>query len=324
MKIVILGLNKKRKTGLETWKTNLISSLLKQNEIKEIYTKNYINILKNLKLILTADISHSYSQSSGTIFLMALRKMLNKPNIHTIHGDYYSEQENKKGLKSFLWIPFNKLCNLLANKITFPSKYLLNTITKREPNIKNKSKVIPNGLDLKRIKLTKGYPKKDMGLKKSDFLIVEVTNFNLKQKAKGVDLLIKDFNRFIRKRRNSHLFIIGGGKFLEEYRTKYESERIKFLGFKEEAIKYIKSCDLFVHYSPLDSFGYVLLEALAFDKLIATKGSPAFKEILSEGAKDLLSFKKLTANKKTIQKYSLKKMGSRFNNLYLKETKNEN
>jgi len=327
MKIVILGLDKKRKTGLETWKDNLIHEFSKENNVEEIYTLNGGNSLRKLPMVLTADICHSYSQSTLTMFFMFLRKLFDKKNIHTVHGNYYEEQLNKKGLKKIFWIPFNKICAKLADKLTFPSNYLYQEIIKREPEIKNKSIVIPNGINIKKIKLIEGYSKKRLGLQKSDFSIVEVTNFNLKQKAMGIDLLIKDFKKFNKKEDNSYLFIIGGGRLLTEYKNNYESKNIKFLGFRNDTLKYIKSCDLFAHYSYLDSFGYVILEGLACNKPVVAKGSKVFNEILSITPKLTNLNKRLVKQLKKKQSsiifsYDIKKTSLKFINLYKSILKN--
>jgi glycosyltransferase involved in cell wall biosynthesis len=298
MKIVILGLNDKRKTGLESWKNSLITGLKNKNiVVEEVYTKSFFDTIKKLNYSLRADICHSYSQSPGTIFIMFIRRLFNKKNIHTIHGEYNLEQEEKRGLKKICWIPFNKICNMLANKITFPSKYLKNRITLREKYISSKSKIIPNGINIEKISNIKGMDRTTLNISKDDFFILEVTNFNINKKAKGIDLLVKEFKQANIK--NKKLVIVGNGKYYDKYKIKYTHKNILFLGFRSDVLNLIKVCDLFVHYSHLDTFSMVILEAMAMGKKIIAKGCPVFKEIL-----EIKEDTKIKLDKKSAKKYN--------------------
>lgn len=318
MRIAILSINRKRRTGLETWKNNLIEFLKEKNEVRDVYTNEPSSFFRNLFFCIRCDLVQSYSQTPGTILILLLRKLLNKKLVHTIHGDYYQEKNSKKGIKRILWVSFNKLCGRLANKVTFPSLYLYNQLTKKEPKIKSKSVVIPNGININELLDHKPYSKKELGLEKNDFLILEVTNFNLKEKAQGIDLLVNDFKIFNEKTKNSYLFIVGSGKNYFEYKDKYESSNIKFLGFRKDVFSLIKSCDLFVHYSFLDSFGYIILEAMACKKPVITWGSPAFEEIGGKN-KRLIGIKTKELNKykiDNIKKFDYEEVGKKFNRLY--------
>lgn len=321
MKIAVLGLDRKRKTGLETWKDNLIFAVSKGNDVREIYTKSLWNVFKNVSFVVDSEVCHSYSQSLGTIVLMALRKLFGKKNIHTVHGDYFMENNSKSGLKKILWIPFNDACIYLADKVTFPSSYLMNRIVSQKQGIKSKCLVIPNAIDVRKVSLVKKYSKQKLGLAKDNFLIVEVTNFNLIEKARGIDVLVKDFETFHKKNKKSILYVLGGGKNLDKYKSKYQSDKIVFLGFREDAKSIISACDLFVHYSFLDSFGLVLVEAMALDKPVIAKGSLSFTEILGSQLSlsdlnkgDLVKLRSLS--KKLVKNYDLSHFGIRMLEVY--------
>ncbi|MBS3084067.1 glycosyltransferase family 4 protein [Candidatus Pacearchaeota archaeon] len=326
MKIALLGINKTRKTGLETWKDNLIRFLSKKNKIREVYTSNIISILADIHFILSADITHSYSQTPGTILIILLRKILGKKHIHTVHGNYYYENKDKLGLKRVFWIPFNRLCVHSANQVTFPSNHLLQEIISKEKEVNLKYKVIPNGIDLTNIALVKRYSKSQLKIPEDYRFILEVTGFNLQEKAQGIDLLIKEFNELTAINKKNILYILGSGKLLQGYKNKYQSKNVKFLGFRDDALALIKSCDLLVHYSNLDSFGYVILEGLSFNKPVIAHGSRAFNEILGNGQISLRDINQSNLailakrSKKLIKKYSHLTMGESFLKLYKNET----
>ena len=228
MKIIFPYLEN-RIDGPEKWRKELASTLSKKNKVIEI-PSNSLSFFLKIGEIKKADIIHSYNQSFGTLLILLLAKILNKKVVHTVHGNYYKEKESKIGIKKLLWLPANKMCVYLADKITFPSQYLYQEIIKKEPLLKKKSAVIPNGISIENIESIKGYSKRDLGLEKSQVLLMEVTNFTLEEKARGVDLLVKAFNLFHQKLRNSTLFIIGGGKLLNQYKYKYQTKNIQTNG----------------------------------------------------------------------------------------------
>lgn len=316
---IVFPIRNERKGGTENWRRYLTSELKKRNRIVEIELSRLPFYIKD---IIKADLIHAYRQDSNSLVIMLIGKLFGKKIIYTAHGNFYEESNNKRGLKRIFWLPFNKLCSFLSDKIVFPSRYLYREVTKRDPNLKTKSEVIPNGLSIELSNQNSRKFRKTLGLRKDDFLVLEITNFNLKQKAQGIDLLVKDFQEFNKKFPKSFLYILGKGRMLEQYKEKYEGERIKFLGFKENVKDYIKSCDLLVHYSFLDTFGMVILEGLFYKKPVIAYGSPAFKEILGESIRLSKMNKKLyydlvsKIKKIKLINYSAKKVCQDYEKLY--------
>lgn len=271
MNIAIIGIEKNRKTGLESWKNQLIKELRNEHNVIDINTKNLLEVIRNIRSIIKSDICHSYSQPPGALIILTIRKLFNKKNIQTVHGDYYEEQKNKKGLKKYLWIPFNRYLNYISDKVTFPTYYLLERITLKEPKIKHKSIVINNFIYCDNINKTKKNKNK---IKK----IISVTNFNLYQKCEKIKDLISEFKNLDQNR--YQLDIVGGGTYFDEFKKNYSSKNIFFLGFRTDVKKLLIKSDYFAYYSSLDNFPMALLEAICLDKPIFAKGLPIFKEIL--------------------------------------------
>lgn len=324
MKILILGISKKRMTGLESWSNILKNYYIKQNcEITEIYTKSLFSILFNFSKIINYDISHSYTQQPGALLIILIRKLIGKKHIHTVHGDFFEENKSKSFLKKLLWIPLNKACINISDKLTFPSNFIYSKILLKLPKIRQKSLVISNPIDQELLNSIKGFNKESLGFKRSDFIIMEITRFHLEEKARGIDTLVEEFKIFNKKMPNSYLVIIGGGKLLDKYKKKYSCKKIIFLGLVSDAFRYLNACDLFVHYSYLDSFGYVLLEALSLNKPVIAKGSPAFNEIISTKY-ELKNIDKKEINlihekqKNLVKKFNINKIGKEFLELYNK------
>jgi len=91
-------------------------------------------------------------------------------------------------------------------------------------------------------------------------------------KNKNTIKLLQAFNSLQNK--NIHLVILGDGKEkknLEGYVLKKHLEkRVHFLGWKENPYPYIKNAQLLVHTSKYETFGRVLLEALALKTPVVT------------------------------------------------------
>jgi len=277
MKILIPTKNNKIITGPERWKTSLIGELEKTKDIKVFPHTG----AKPLFTVFSCDTVHIYYASTTNFLILLLCKLLNKKCIFTIHGDYYQESKQKLGFRKILWLPLHILCSKLASFVTFPSQYLNQKILLHQPKLASKSCVIYNGVDIKKIQKVRKKTKNELNLDSNDLLFITVTNLNLKQKAEGLKLLFTSFNKYLLINPNTYLFVIGSGKFLKKYKQEFQNDHIRFLGYKKDAIAFIKACDLFVYFSFLDNLPYVILEALACNKPIQSLATGGIPEILS-------------------------------------------
>lgn len=100
--------------------------------------------------------------------------------------------------------------------------------------------------------------------------------------------LIKAFTIFSKSNTDAHLFIIGVGKdqqMLESLANELSvSNKISFLGYKENPFAYVAKCDLFVLSSKYEGFGNVIVEAMATGVNVASTDCPSGPaEILNDG-----------------------------------------
>jgi len=149
-------------------------------------------------------------------------------------------------------------------------------------------RIIPNGIDTERfrpdvpeIEELKGYYPK----------VLFVGRF---EPRKGLKYLLMAFPDVVKEFPGAKLIVVGEG-FLEHYYRRYIEEHIKenviFVGYvkPEELPRYYASCDIYC--SPAtgaESFGIVLLEAMASGKPIVASDIPGYRTILQDGVEGLL------------------------------------
>lgn len=106
------------------------------------------------------------------------------------------------------------------------------------------------------------------------------------EKRKGVDLLIKAYERYCAKGGDKKLFIAGGlrdksiKQLIDCVNDKYGS--IKYYGYidNDEKDELLRNCSCFVFPSKFEGFGIPPLEALSYNKPCIVSNIEIFKEIL--------------------------------------------
>lgn len=104
---------------------------------------------------------------------------------------------------------------------------------------------------------------------------------------KGIDILINAWTKVKEQIHNAHLYIIGRDTsvYAEEMKKKASAQNgITFLGFQANPYPYLKHSDVFVLSSRMEGFPNVVLEAMCFNKPIAsTTCVDVIKEIIENG-----------------------------------------
>lgn len=136
--------------------------------------------------------------------------------------------------------------------------------------------IIGNVVDCERFKIVK---KKNENCR---FLTVCYMDEEAQLYKKGIDILVKAWQKVVAKYPEAKLVIGGGGKAVEkvvEWTKEYQvTENVEFLGAlnREQVIEQMQSCDCFVLPSRYETFGVVYIEAFACGKpvIAVANGGP--------------------------------------------------
>lgn len=174
-----------------------------------------------------------------------------------------------------------------TNKIIGTSDFIIDEVKKKYNIEKEKSIIIPYGINLDFVK-SNGSQVKDN--EKINILCVQRL-----VKSKGTHYLISALSSIINSQNTpAYLDIVGDGeerRELEELTNKLNlSKFITFHGNvnNKNIYKYYADSDIFVFPTILEGFGIVLLEAMAFGKIIIASDCSSIPEIITNNHSGLL------------------------------------
>ena len=184
--------------------------------------------------------------------------------------------------KFIFWKYHRILPFILADRIVVPSK-IMKTILKKRIN-DDKIIVIPNVVEIDT------FQGNDANVKSSKLALVAVKAL---EKYAGYNCLIDGYKKAKNKIDNLKLIIIGSGpeeKNIKDYVIKNQIEDIDFIKNvnHKELAKILKNSTIFVHGSKYESFGLVLVEAMASGLPIISSNVGAIPEIVKENYNGIL------------------------------------
>jgi phosphatidylinositol alpha-mannosyltransferase len=223
------------------------------------------------------DIIHLHGSVAPTLPYLALKysKAKNFITFHSAHEESYGY---------VLWEPvleqyFRKLDGLIAVSVV-----ARDSVSKYFPG---EYRIIPNGIDTGRFRPDLKHIEELVPFRPK---ILFVGRF---EPRKGLKYLLQAFPRVLQDFPEAKLVVVGQG-FLERYYRRYVEEHIKgsvlFVGqvSPEDLPRYYASCD--VYCSPAtgaESFGIVLLEAMATETPIVCSDIPGYRTLMTEGREGL-------------------------------------
>ncbi|HDH06799.1 MAG: glycosyltransferase family 1 protein [Thermoprotei archaeon] len=286
MKILIISPKSRGIGGVASHVSELASLLKKRGyEVRVLSSENSpiipLRKMKNLSFALFSalkleilsekyDIAHAHNMPS----ILPLRVSKAETKILTLHG-VYSKQI------AFL---HGKTFGQIAKHIERRGLLWINGLTAVSKVVKNyyeslglKVEYIPNAINVHKLPKDK--------IKLYDIQVVYIGRLS---KEKGVDILIKAFNRI---KTDAHLLIIGKG-YLENYLRKLakNNEKIHFLGYleHEKALKVIAGSDLLVLPSLYEGLSSVILEAMALKVPVLVSDIEENRELVKHNITGLL------------------------------------
>lgn len=139
--------------------------------------------------------------------------------------------------------------------------------------------IVPNGIDYERYKSTVA--------NSSNHSIKTILYLGRLEKRKGIEYLISAYKRLRERRSDVRLVIAGNGvkkKSLERIVQQYKIPDVSFPGFIKESEKpqLIRDADIFCSPAPYgESFGIVLLEAMAVETPIVAGNNSGYSSVLT-------------------------------------------
>lgn len=264
-----------------------------------IYPLKALKIIKKWKL----DIIHSHTEFSIGTFARLISKQLNIPLVHTYHTMYeeyiyyitkgYFDSASKK-LVEYLTL---FLCDKTIDELIVPTEKA-KELFKDKYKVKRDVYVIPSGIDTTRFykeNIDKNEIinlKKDLGLKKTDFIVLYVGRI---AKEKSIDFLINNFNSVLKQIPKAKMIIVGDGPDIKDLIDLAKKEglenKIIFTGKAPwtDVPKYYSLCDLFVTASKTETQGLTVMEAMGASKPVVAIRDESF-ELMITDKKDGLFF----------------------------------
>jgi phosphatidylinositol alpha-mannosyltransferase len=151
-------------------------------------------------------------------------------------------------------------------------------------------RVIPNGIDFPRF-FRRYEPLPQFADERPTVLFV-----GRLEKRKGLKFLLRAWPLVLERQPDARLVVVGRGRPLEGYRRfarrqGWSTEDVVFAGYvpSEDLPRYYQSCDAFcAPNTGQESFGIVLLEAMAAGAPIVASDIPGFQDVVSNGQQGLL------------------------------------
>ncbi|MHA1327003.1 MAG: glycosyltransferase family 4 protein [Promethearchaeota archaeon] len=313
MNICFINPTKKLRKGL----INLIKGLINENEFKIFLltpekVKNPFKNNKNVELITfpsyfipklrytipiffkqfsllnklivknNIDIIHCWSYFYPVIFIpFILAKIYSKPFIITIDsfpGINWSYGSSKLvDLASKVYtLTIGKFILKRITKVVLLGKYLV----KSSKLIKlNNYVIIPLSVDINKFNILPQKKLKDeFKINKDEIILINIGRL---VPVKGIEMLIKIHNYFIKKKKKIKTLIVGDGPYKNFYhRLARNIPNIIFTGYREDIPQLLSISDIFILTSISEGFPNVLLEASASGKAIITRNVGAASSII--------------------------------------------
>lgn len=212
------------------------------------------------------DIIHVHTPIAGLYGRLLKLKFPTIKTIYTVHGFHFYKGAPKKNW--IIYYPIEKIMSKFTDIIITMNEEDYNQALKF--NIKNTYKINGVGIDLSHYNpnlYNKNEVRKELGLRKDDFVIVMIAEVN---KNKNHIQMIKAIEILKKKGIEVKVICAGTGPLLEtikeEIKKRGLEENIFMLGFRKDIPKLITACDIGILLSYREGLPRNIMELMAYGK----------------------------------------------------------
>lgn len=244
-----------------------------------------VTIYRLMRLVhrLKIDVMNLHYPVPSFLYFALISRVLGTPLVISIHGADIVPRGRRKarypwGLRFLLFS---------ADRIVAPSRSFLRDLTTIFPKLADRGEVIYNGVDISElVGPTVCSPSAD-----STRSILCVAHHN---ERKGVDVLLRAFARVVEKEPKLTLTLVGDGPLRAQHEALARdlglNGSVSFPGrqSRAEVRNLLRRCDLFVLPSRFETFGIVIIEAMACGKPVVASAVGGIPEIIQHGENGIL------------------------------------
>ncbi|HHV84016.1 MAG TPA: glycosyltransferase family 4 protein [Tepidanaerobacter syntrophicus] len=251
--------------------------------------ENYVAYNKIKKIITDGryDIVHVHTPVASFVTRLACRNIHNLTVIYTVHGFHFF-----KGAPTKNWLLYYPLEKLAAKwtdvVITMNEEDYISASKMKCRRLNSVYRVNGVGVNLEKFSPVNSVVKKKLreesGFNNEDFILFYAAELNYN---KHQDLLIKTINLLKNKIPNIKLLLAGDGNLQEEYEKQAKnlglSERIHFLGYREDVSNLLKISDVAVASSRREGLPVNVIEAMATGLPLIVTDCRGQRDLVSDG-----------------------------------------
>ena len=255
-----------------------------------VYPLRAIDKIRKWKL----DVIHSHTEFGVGTFARIIAKQFDIPLVHTYHTmyedyvHYITKGYFNKSSKKIVEYLTKFYCDKTATELIVPTKKTYD-LFKKKYKVDRNVHIVPTGIEVERFyeenfdKNEINEIKKELGLKKQDFVILFVGRLG---KEKAVDLLIEGHFSIVKNHRNAKLVIIGDGPDADDFKELTRKLKLQnnviFAGKIPWDIipKYYQIANVFATASNTETQGLTVIEAMAASIPVVCLDDEAFRTVV--------------------------------------------
>lgn len=222
----------------------------------------------------------SFAGGFGRIASIGLKSKI----VYNPHGWAFNM---KSSLFKTVFLYTERLLSIITDRIVCISIAELNSAINKKITKKEKLKLIPNGINIEKIKMTQCKDRKQLGIPDDAFIIGMVGRLS---PQKAPDIFIKSAKLILEKIPNAFFIIVGSGNQQSDVVFYANTNNIPLLitGWIDTSYEYIKLFDIGVLLSRWEGFGLSLIEYMASEKNCIATRVDALPTIIQDGIDGIL------------------------------------